>query len=177
VIGVDQFASVFGGAPEHTRSRPAEHVRAIIRAGWSPVLCLPGTDQAGCILPPTTAKRPHECGAAHILDTPSKVSSIVTRFLAQHGGANIALHLGRSNLAVLESPAVPGRGYTVATPDGKGQWWYTLPPGRSLSPEVVPPWSGWTLITGDRYVLVPPATTPDGTYRLVGGTTPWLGAL
>src|SRR6187551_1171704 len=165
MIGVDQFASVFGGAPSHIAGHLTEHIRAIVRAGWSPVLCLPGTATPGCILTPTQRKRDpdHLCGANHVIDNPSRVSAIVKNW--EHEGANIGLHLGRSGLAVLTMPAAPGM--SVQGPDGIGDWWFTLPeghpgPGTMAGAE-------WTLLSGDHYVLVPPAELAgQGAYRLVG---------
>jgi hypothetical protein len=168
VIGVDTFSSVFGGAPEHTRNRLPEHVRAIIRAGYSPVLCAPLTSRALCTLSPTMAKRtgPHPCGSAHVLDDPAKSGAIVKRLLEVHGSLNIALHLGRSRLAV--HVTLPHPGHTVAAPDGAGYWWFTLPEGAT---DPVPRYGpGWAICAGDQHLLVPPARTPEGLFQLVGGT-------
>lgn len=123
VIGVDTFGSVFGGQPAHTAEHMTEHLRAVIRAGYSPVLCKPGGKETACILSAAQAKkadrefqqrllaanpaarvngRTHECGFKHVLDDPAKVGPIVTRFMERHGGLNIALHLGRSRMLVVD---------------------------------------------------------------------------
>lgn len=173
MIGSNPFVSCFGGAPSHTAAHLPEHLRAVIRAGFSPVLCRPWTRQAACTLSPTMAKRlgDHPCGSAHVLDDPAKVGAIVNRFVDTHGGANVALHLGRSGLAIRQAPAAPGM--TVELPGGIGHWWYALPfpdPNGDIWP--------WPLISGDRHVLVPPSRQREGAYRLVGGTIPasaaWL---
>lgn len=176
MIGVDTFSSVFGGAPEHTASRMPEHIRAIIRAGYSPVLCRPMTAEPLCTLSPTMAKRtgPHPCGAAHVLDDPAKSGAIVKRLLDQHGSLNVALHLGRSRLAVLvqwlEWVVEP-----ITVEAGQlGLTWFTLPEGADVQPGRGPLWS---LAAGDVHILVPPAVLPAGAHRLVGGTMPapaWL---
>lgn len=173
MIGVDTFSSVFGGAPEHTSSRMPEHVRAIIRAGYSPVLCAPLTNQALCTLSPTMAKRtgPHLCGSAHVLDDPAKSGAIVKRLLDQHGSLNIALHLGRSRLAVMIAHAHPGM--TVESYGGVGYWWFTEPPAGLQSGMRF----GCAFLAGDDHCLVPPARMPGGSYRLVGGTQPTPGWL
>lgn len=89
-------------------------------------------------------------------------------WLAQYGGVNIALHLGRSRMAVLVQTGYPGM--TVQTPYGAGHWWYDLPEGIEPEPQEGP---GWRLLAGDRHVLVPPSSLGDGNdYRLVGGTLP-----
>lgn len=175
MIGVDTFSSVFGGAPEHTSLRMPEHVRAIIRAGYSPVLCAPLTNQALCTLSPTMAKRtgPHPCGSAHVLDDPAKSGAIVKRLLDQHGSLNIALHLGRSRLAVFTAWAAAGM--TVEGPGRLGYWWMTLPEqvrqGSHASgmPILL---DGGHMSVGEHHFLVPPARLPAGSYRLVGGTVP-----
>lgn len=123
MIGVDNFASVFGGAPAHTEAHYVEHLRAVIRAGYSPVLCKPGTRVTACILSALQAKRAdkeaqqqalamnpaarvdrirHACGMKHVIDDPAKVGPIVKRFLEQHNGLNVALHLGRSRMLVVD---------------------------------------------------------------------------
>lgn len=123
MIGVDTFGSVFGGQPAHTAEHMTEHLRAVIRAGYSPVLCKPGGKETACILSAAQAKkadrefqqrllaanpaarvngRTHECGFKHVLDDPAKVGPIVTRFMERHGGLNVALHLGRSRMLVVD---------------------------------------------------------------------------
>jgi len=123
VIGVDTFASVFGGAPAHTEAHYTEHLRAVIRAGYSPVLCKPGGKETACILSAAQAKKAdreaqqrelamnpaarvdrirHACGMKHVIDDAAKVGPIVKRFLEVHGGLNVALHLGRSRMLVVD---------------------------------------------------------------------------
>lgn len=91
VIGSDTFSSVFGGAPSHTVEHMVEHVRAIIRAGYSPVLLKPGSKDPACILSTAQAKAAdraeqqrreamnpgarvdrirHPCGMAHVIEVP-----------------------------------------------------------------------------------------------------------
>ncbi len=168
MIGVDSFSSVFGGAPAHTETHWTEHIRAIIRAGYSPVLCKPGTPEAGCILTPGQYKKAgkHPCGYLHVIDNPAKVGAVVSYWLSKYGGLNVGLHLGRSNMAVLKQPAGPGM--TVEAPGGIGHTWFTLPPGTTF-PKVLQG-ADWSIKHGDRYVLVPPARLSTGAHRLVGGT-------
>lgn len=165
MIGVDRFASVFGGAPAHTAQHLAEHIRAVIRAGYSPVLCKPGTKEPGCILSSRQAKRAgeHPCGHRHVLDDPARAGAIVARFTATHGGMSLGLHLARSSMAVIRTAAAPGM--TVAAPRGLGHWWFELP--SEAAPSSHHP--GWSFLSGDRYVLVPPTTDQ---HLLVGGTLP-----
>lgn len=238
MIGVDTFGSVFGGQPAHTAEHMTEHLRAVIRAGYSPVLCKPGGKETACILSAAQAKkadrefqqrllaanpaarvngRTHECGFKHVLDDPAKVGPIVTRFMERHGGLNVALHLGRSRMMVVDVdtpdernaferllatfgetatdaflPLTPGQipGITVESPGsydqvkqewvhwGGGHWWMPLPEGFELpAGKVFKGPGGWAAMYGEAYALVPPATRPEGAYRLVGGTTPppvWL---
>lgn len=223
MIGVDRFASVFGGAPAHTAEHLTEHLRAVIRAGYSPVLCKPGTKEPACILSVGQAKKAdreaqqralamnpaarvdrirHACGMKHVIDDPAKVGPIVARFLQVHGGLNVALHLGRSRMVAVDVDTPEERrafktawqayrveppntlpGITVESPGsfdqatqrwvhwGGGHWWmdlpedYVLPPGKVLKGP-----GGWAAMYGEAYALVPPATRPEGAYRLVGGT-------
>lgn len=226
MIGVDTFASVFGGAPAHTAEHLIEHLRAVIRAGYSPVLCKPGGKETACILSAAQARKAdreaqafklaadptarvdrirHACGMRHVIDDPAKVGPIVKRFLDTHGGLNVALHLGRSRMIVVDVDTpeertafvdqwpVPGPGYenvstspgiTVESPGsfdvasqtwkhwGGGHWWMPVPEGYELPPgKVLKGPGGWAAMYGESYVLVPPATRAEGSYRLVGGTT------
>ena len=240
MIGVDRFASVFGGAPAHTAEHLTEHVRAVIRAGYSPVLCKPGGKETACILSAQQAKKAdreaqqralamnpaarvdrirHACGFKHVLDDPAKVAPIVNRFVEIYGGLNVALHLGRSQMLVVDvdtpaerqafidswgsalygpNGAGPGSnaerpGITVESPGsldiatqqwvhwGGGHWWFELPDDFELPPgKVLKGPGGWAAMYGEAYALVPPATRPEGAYRLVGGTTEapaWLLAM
>ncbi len=233
VIGSDPFISVFGGAPSHTETHYVEHLRAVIRAGFSPVLCKPGTKEPACVLSAAGAKKAdreaqqralagnpaarvdrirHACGMKHVLDDPAKVGAVVKRLAEIYPGAqlNVALHLGRSRMLVVDAdtpaerqafgadwmlhslgdllPNVPG--ITVESPGsfdiktqswihwGGGHWWMPLPEGFDLPPgKVLKGQGGWAVMYGESYALVPPATRAEGTYRLVGGTTPpptWL---
>jgi len=223
VIGVDNFASVFGGAPAHTEAHYVEHLRAVIRAGYSPVLCKPGGKETACILSAVQAKREdkaaqqqalamnpaarvdrirHACGMKHVIDDPAKVGPIVKRFLEVHGGLNVALHLGRSRMLVVDVDTPTERqafestmglevgGITVESPGsfdeikqewlhwGGGHWWMPLPEDFILPPgKVLKGPGGWAAMYGESYALVPPASRREGPYRLVGGTTPppsWL---
>lgn len=224
MIGVDRFASVFGGAPAHTAEHLTEHIRAIIRAGYSPVLCKPGTKEPACILSAAAAKKAdreaqqralavnpaarvdrirHACGFKHVLDDPAKVAPIVKRFVEIHGGINVALHLGRSRMIAVDVdtpmernefevtwqhanlPSLrPLPGITVESPGsldvakqqwvhwGGGHWWFEVPEGFELPPgKMLKGPGGWAAMYGESYALVPPATRPEGAYRLVGGTT------
>lgn len=129
MIGGDTFRTVFGGAPAHTESHLTEHLRAMIRHGYSPVLLKPGTKEPACILTSAAeakanrdaqaaaalsgAKRTdsirHACGFRHVLDDPAKVGPIVKRFLERHGGANTGIHLGRSRRLVVDVDTVEER--------------------------------------------------------------------
>ncbi len=123
MIGVDRFASVFGGAPAHTAEHLTEHLRAVIRSGYSPVLCKPGTKEPVCPLSAAQAKKAdrerqqmalamnpaarvdrirHECGLKHVLDDPAKIGPIVKRLVEIHGSINVALHLGRARMLVVD---------------------------------------------------------------------------
>jgi hypothetical protein len=122
MIGGDTFRTVFGGAPAHTESHLTEHLRAMIRHGYSPVLLKPGTKEPACILSSAAeakanreaqaaaalagARRTdsirHACGFRHVLDDPAKVGPIVKRFLERWGGANTGIHLGRSRRLVVD---------------------------------------------------------------------------
>jgi len=234
VLGVDSFTSVFGGNPSHTAEHLTEHLRAVIRAGYSPVLCRPGTKEPVCVLSAVQAKKAdreaqafalagnparlvdrirHACGMKHVLDDPAKVGPIVKRLIEIHGGANVALHLGRSRMLVVDvdTPAerqafvdalginadIPGGGpyvdlpsITVESPGsfdvatqtwkhfGGGHWWLELPEGYEMPPgKVFKGPGGWAAMYGEAYALVPPSGRPEGSYRLVGGTSPapaWL---
>ncbi len=217
MIGSDLFISVFGGAPSHTETHYVEHLRAVIRAGFSPVLCKPGTKEPACVLSAAGAKRAdreaqqralaanpkarvdrirHACGMKHVLDDPAKIGPIVRRFLEIHGGVNVALHLGRSRMLVVDVDTPSERqafehtmgievgGITVESPGsfditthqwvhwGGGHWWFTLPEGFIIPPgKVLKGPGGWAAMYGESYALVPPASRPEGAYRLVGGTT------
>lgn len=221
MIGVDQFASVFGGEPGHTAEHTAEHLRAVIRAGYSPVLCKPGGKETACILSAVAAKRAdreaqaravaanprastdrirHSCGFKHVLDDPSRVGAIAKRFTELHRGVNVGLHLGRSRLIVVDVDTPAERqeflndfefasqqqapGITVESPGsydyvtgtwkhwGGGHWWFTLPEEFEFPPgKVLKMPGGWAIMYGEAYALVPPSSRPEGTYRLVGGTT------
>lgn len=123
MIGVDTFGSVFGGQPAHTAEHMTEHLRAVIRAGYSPVLCRPGTKEPLCPLSAAQAKKAdrefqeralaanprakvgrlrHECGMKHVLDDPAKIGAVVKRLMDVHGGLNVALHLGRSRMIAVD---------------------------------------------------------------------------
>lgn len=122
MIGGDTFRTVFGGAPAHTEAHLAEHLRAMIRHGYSPVLMKPGTKEPACVLSSagevkanreaqraaelagarrTDAVR-HACGLKHVLDDPAKVGPVVKRWLERWGGANTGIHLGRSRRIVVD---------------------------------------------------------------------------
>lgn len=139
MIGGDTFRTVFGGAPAHTESHLTEHLRAMIRHGYSPVLLKPGTKEPACILSSAAeakanreaqaaaalagARRTdsirHACGFRHVLDDPGKVGPIVKRFLERHGGANTGIHLGRSRRLVVDVDTVEERyGFEVALATG-----------------------------------------------------------
>lgn len=171
MIGSDSFISVFGGQPEHTRANLSAHLRAVIRGGYSPVLCAPGTSEALCILPASQAKKDHACGAAHVLDDPAKLGPILKRLPPD---LNVALHLGRSRLMLAGAPNRKNHESppTVESPNGSALWWLTMPDW--LHPRLHPPvfLGGWQVWFGDVYALVPPASRPEGAYRLVGGTIP-----
>jgi hypothetical protein len=129
MIGGDTFRTVFGGAPAHTESHLTEHLRAMIRHGFSPVLLKPGTKEPACILTSASeakanreaqaaaalagARRTdsirHACGFRHVLDDPAKVGPIVKRFLERWGGANTGIHLGRSRRLVVDVDTVTER--------------------------------------------------------------------
>lgn len=93
MIGVDRFGSVFGGAPAHTEDHLTEHLRAVVRAGYSPVLLQPRTKEPGCILSarqevaadrevqqralqldPTRKvnRMRHACGFKHVIEAPEE---------------------------------------------------------------------------------------------------------
>lgn len=184
MIGSDLFVSVFGGAPAHTGEHLTEHLRAVIRAGFSPVICKPGTKEPVCILSAAGARRAdkaaqaqalavnpktkvdrirHACGMKHVLDDPARVGPVIRRLSEIYPGAqlNVALHLGRSRMLVVDAdtpsereafhaswatqgwdPAAPG--LTVESPgfydqvkrewihwDG-GHWWMPLPDGFEI---------------------------------------------
>lgn len=236
MIGSDPFVSVFGGAPAHTAEHLTEHLRAVIRAGFSPVLCKPGTKEPACVLSVAGAKRAdkdaqaqalamnpaarvdrirHACGMKHVLDDPAKIGPVVKRFTDIHGGLNVALHLGRSRMLVvdvdtpterkafqdaynvaadgvstMDDPRAWAPGITVESPGsydyvtgtwkhwGGGHWWFTLPEDFILpSGKVLKLPGGPAIMYGESYALVPPASRPEGAYRLVGGTSlagPWI---
>ena len=87
--------------------------------------------------------------------------------------------------AFLERWYGPGRtpGPTVVTPGtadgahhGGGHWWFKLPDGLEVDPEVMPAVlkvsvdghaEGFSLYTGNAYVLIPPSVRDTGAYRLV----------
>lgn len=144
----------------------------------------------------------------HVLDDPAKVGAIVKRFVELHGGLNVALHLGRSRMLVVdvdtpeereafltswydayayasEAELVRPPGITVESPGsydyvaktwkhfGGGHWWFTLPDEFVLPPgKVFKGAGGFAIMYGEAYCLVPPASRPEGLYRLVGGTNP-----
>lgn len=222
MIGVDRFSSVFGGQPQHTAEHLTEHLRAVIRAGYSPVLCKPGGKETACILSVVQAKRAdkeareralaanpaapidrirHACGMKHVIDDPAKVGPIVKRFLDVHGGLNVGLHLGRSRTLVVDVDTPAERaafvsdfefasqqqapGITVESPGtydyvsgtwkhwGGGHWWFDLPDEFVLPPgKVLKLPGGPAIMYGESYALVPPASRPEGAYRLVGGANP-----
>jgi hypothetical protein len=160
MIGGDTFRTVFGGAPAHTESHLTEHLRAMIRHGYSPVLLKPGTKEPACILTSAgeakanreaqaaaalagarrTDSIRHACGFRHVLDDPAKVGPIVKRFLERWGGANTGIHLGRSRRLVVDVDTVTERqGFDRS-------WWDNAGPGTD------PGWApGITVESPGRY--------------------------
>jgi hypothetical protein len=144
MIGGDTFRTVFGGAPAHTESHLTEHLRAMIRHGYSPVLLKPGSKEPACILSSAAeakanreaqaaaelagARRTdsirHACGFRHVLDDPAKVGPVVKRFLERWGGANTGIHLGRSRRLVVDVD-------TVAERQGFVESWVNFTPGQT----------------------------------------------
>lgn len=98
-------------------------------------------------------------------DTPGEVAALQTFLAPFYGGAD----------------KVPGP--TVVTPGsqdqahhGGGHWWFKLPEGVDLDPSVLPATipvtvdghaEGFSLYTGNAYVLIPPSQRPEGSYHLV----------
>lgn len=144
MIGGDTFRTVFGGAPAHTESHLTEHLRAMIRHGYSPVLLKPGTKEPACILSSAAeakanreaqaaaalagARRTdsirHACGFHHVLDDPGKVAVIAKRWLERWGGANTGIHLGRSRRLVVDVDTVTERQEFVES-------WVNFTPGQT----------------------------------------------
>jgi hypothetical protein len=151
MIGGDTFRTVFGGAPAHTESHLAEHLRAMIRHGYSPVLLKPGSKEPACVLTSAGEAKAnreaqaaaelagarkvdsirHACGFRHVLDDPARVGPIVKRFLERHGGANTGIHLGRSRRLVVDVD-------TLAEREGFRESWSMAagPSGQYIAPGI-----------------------------------------
>lgn len=98
-------------------------------------------------------------------DTPGEVAALKAYLAPFYGGVD----------------KVPGP--TVVTPGsqdqahhGGGHWWFRLPEGKDIDSSVLPatiPISvegheeGFSLYTGNAYVLIPPSQRPEGRYHLV----------
>lgn len=149
MIGSDVLSSVLGASPAGDPEYLVSVVRAMIRAGLSPVLNRPGTKAPICTLSVAAAKkadiqaradyiaqypdRPadritHDCGLKHVLDDPAKVSAIIRRAQGVYGPhLNVGIHLGRSRLLVVD----------VDTSEERYAFFYSC--GAVLDPAACPP--------------------------------------
>lgn len=135
----------------------------------------------------------------------SKVSKGYPTPLGETAALNLAVRLGGSGYVVADAdtpeevealrawlaPAYPGGQVpapTVVTPGsadkahhGGGHWWFSLPQGQVVDPELVSSVirvqvpgheATFSLYVGNAYVLVPPSVRPEGAYQLVSADTP-----
>ena len=98
-------------------------------------------------------------------DTPGEVAALKAYLAPFYGGED-----------KVPSPTVVTPGSQDQSHHGGGHWWFKLPEGKEVDSSVLPATipvaveghaEGFSLYTGNAYVLIPPSQRPEGRYHLV----------
>lgn len=102
-------------------------------------------------------------------DTPEEVAALEDYLAAWYGH-------GRVPGPTVLTPGSQARGH-----HGGGHWWFKLPEGLEVDPDLIPAVTTvsvpghsatFSLYAGNAYVLIPPSIRPEGQYHLVSADTP-----
>lgn len=99
-------------------------------------------------------------------DTPGEVAALRAFLAPAYGGENR-----------VPGPTVITPGTADGAHSGGGHWWFKLPDHQDIDPDILPATltvqvpghaEGFSLYSGNAYVLIPPSIRPEGRYNLVG---------